>query len=78
MSQKKSPIEPGEFKPRRPDYNLSAMDKKTGCKGPIGAAWKNEDGTITLKLNPFVVLETARMELVVMLYPTNGGEEPRE
>ena len=38
---------------RTPDMVLSVMDKTTGARsGKIGAAWHNEDGSISLVLNP--------------------------
>lgn len=56
------------FIPRRPDYNVSVMNKDTDKKGNIGVAWKKEDGTITIKLNPFVVLDFSE-NLIVILFP---------
>lgn len=38
-----------------PDYYLGAIDKDTGEKNNrVGAAWKNIDGTLTLRFNAFV------------------------
>jgi hypothetical protein len=63
------------FAPRPPDYELSVMDKRTNSKGRVGAAWRNKDGSITIKVCPFVVLDFKNPELVVMLYPTKRREE---
>lgn len=41
---------------RKPDYTLSALDKTTGEKNVVGAAWRNSDGSIRIKINAFVVL----------------------
>jgi len=43
---------------RQPDYHLHAMNKDTDRKGRIGAAWKNDDGSISIKLDAFVVLNS--------------------
>lgn len=63
------------FVPRPPDYNVSALNKKTDMKGVIGAAWKNQDGTIRIKLNPFLVIDTSRHDLVVTLFPANKRDQ---
>lgn len=41
---------------RLPDYKLKVFNKTTGQRGEVGAGWKNEDGSITINLNPCVVL----------------------
>lgn len=43
-------------KGRTPDWNLSAMEPNNVCKGKIGGGWNNDDGSISIKLNPFVTL----------------------
>lgn len=42
---------------RKPDYKVSALNKDTEEKGPVGVAWINEDKSISIKLNSFVKLE---------------------
>lgn len=42
---------------RLPDFIVSCMTKDSVIKGRIGAAWKQDDGTISIKLDPFVVLQ---------------------
>lgn len=56
---------------RSPDYTLSALDKQTEVKGQIGVAWINDDGRISIKLNPFLVLDTFRMDLTLSLFPND-------
>lgn len=63
-------------KGRQPDFNLSALDKDTGKKGKVGAAWKNADGTISISLNNFVVL-SAQQPLVLTLFPNTPYETSR-
>lgn len=66
-----------KFVPGPPDYNIAALDKKTEIRGTIGAAWKNADGSIRLKLNPFLVLDTGKNDLVVTLFPVNNRDQAR-
>lgn len=55
--------------PRSPDFDLSMMNKITDEKvHHIGAAWKNEDGSISIVLNRFVVLP-ADPQWVINLFP---------
>lgn len=42
--------------PRKPDFTIRAIRKGTQTKGEIGVAWKNEDGSIFMKFNPFVTV----------------------
>ena len=44
---------------RKPDYVLKGMNKVTDEKvQKLGAAWSNEDGSISLVIDRFVVLPT--------------------
>lgn len=62
--------------PRRPDYDLCAMIKGTEVKGKVGAGWKNDDGSISVKLNPWVKLEWSE-GLVLTLFPAGEGWKQR-
>lgn len=56
---------------RKPDYWVKALDKGVDTKkytAKVGAAWDNPDGSISIDLNPFVVL-TASPNLVLTLFP---------
>jgi hypothetical protein len=54
---------------RKPDYDLAAMNKRTGERNyRCGAAWKNDDGTISIKLDPFIVLDANNPGIVVTLF----------
>lgn len=56
---------------RKPDYSIGALDKTRNARQPkVGVAWKNENGTITIAFDPFVVLRGGP-ELVVTLFPAN-------
>lgn len=54
--------------PRKPDFWVKAMNKDTNEKSKVGAAWLNPDKSVSIDLNPFVVL-TAGKELVITLFP---------
>ncbi len=60
---------------RRPDYILSALCKRTELRGRVGAAWVNEDGTLSIKLNAFVVL-SANDDLVITLFENDDKNAP--
>lgn len=54
---------------RKPDYSVGAMNKITGEKQfSVGGAWKNDDGPISIKLDPFVVL-TGNKDIVITMFP---------
>lgn len=53
---------------RKPEYKLKAMNKFNDEKAEVGAAWLNEDGSISVVLNPFVVLKRKK-SLVLTLFP---------
>lgn len=64
-------------KSRKPDYDLSALDKSTGERGKVGGAWVNDDGTINIKLNHCIVL-TAGPDLHLTLFPYGDGTKPKK
>lgn len=60
--------------PRKPDFILAALLKgetpeESRVANNIGAAWVNTDGSIRIKLDPFVVLEGSEDRLVLTLFP---------
>ena len=48
---------------RKPDYRVAAMNKATDDKATVGAAWINDDATISIVLESFV-LTTKRREAI--------------
>ena len=56
---------------RLPDMRLKVLNKVTGEKGVVGAAWCNDDGSISLVLNSHVVLVQSRDE-VLTLFPIDS------
>jgi hypothetical protein len=57
---------------RKPDYWFKAMDKATENRGKVGAAWLNDDGSVSIDLNPFTVLVSSP-NLVLTLFPIERG-----
>lgn len=55
------------FTARKPDYTLSALNKKTDQRGPVGVGWIQPDGSIRIKINEFVVL-AGGPDIVVTLF----------
>ena len=56
---------------RTPDYDLSALSNSSDLRGKVGAAWINDDGSISIKLNPFVVLNAGEdLQLRLFAYRT--------
>ena len=61
---------------RRPDFRLKAMTRQGVTperKGTIGAGWQNDDGSIAIKLDPFVQISGAD-NLVIMLFPADQDD----
>lgn len=56
---------------RTPDFDLKAMNKATNEKARAGAGWLNEDGSISIDLDAFIVLP-ASPDLVLTLFPRDG------
>jgi len=53
---------------RPPDYRLKILNKVTEAKNPnAGAAWVNKDGSISLTINPGVVL-TDNKDYILTLF----------
>lgn len=55
---------------RQPDYRLWAIAEDESSKGTCGAGWLNDDGSVSIKLNPCVVLEQSR-GMTIKLYPVD-------
>ncbi len=54
----------------KPDYTLKIFDKSTEGRTYIGAGWKNEDESITIVLNPAVVLNYEYcLDKIITLFP---------
>lgn len=54
---------------RKPNYRIGIMDKKLGVKNnSAGAAWLNNDGTISLVIEGFVEVRGGP-DLLITLFP---------
>lgn len=58
---------------RKPDFWIEAFNASTEDKAKVGTAFKNGDGSITIDLNPFVVL-TSTLDLNIRLLPITRGK----
>lgn len=59
---------------RLPNYRVAALNKRTDAKGRVGAAWSNDDGSISVVIDPFVTLHGGK-DMIITLFPDN---KPRE
>lgn len=53
---------------RPPEWRLKVLNKKTERKSVVGAGWSNDDGSVTIVLNDFVVLPQNE-DTVITLFP---------
>jgi len=58
---------------RTPDFVLKALNKETDKKGKVGAAWENDDRSVSISLDPFVVL-SGQDSIVLTLFPWDTGD----
>lgn len=59
-----------------PHWDVSYLNKTTERKGRIGAAWNNDDGTISVVLNPLVVID-AKEDILITLFPKGKTFKPK-
>lgn len=52
----------------KPTHNLKALNKKTNARTNCGVGWLNEDGSITIVLNPYIVMQPDK-DIVINLFP---------
>ncbi len=63
--------------PRSPDYQIKATTRPNIAPkraGRVGAAWKNEDGSLSIVLDPFVTLVAAD-DLIITVFPIDRRSE---
>lgn len=64
------------LKPRKPDYKLKVMDKTNKNNGTIGVAWLNQDGSVSIRINPGTFLHY-NPNLAITLFPNDSeGYDP--
>jgi len=62
--------------PRKPDFRLKAMTRQGVVperKGELGVGWQNDNGSISIKLDPFVYVHGSE-NLVITLFPADKEE----
>ena len=59
-------------KGRSPDYRLKSLNKVTEASAKVGAAWINEDGTITVVLDPGAIV-LGCPEVLLTLFPSHDS-----
>lgn len=64
----------GGWRPAKPDYDVTATTDDGSHKGRIGAGWSQPDGSIAVKLSPFVVINS-QDGLKIRLWPIEYGED---
>lgn len=52
---------------RKPNYNVGALNKRTDEKNSVGVGWANDNGSISIRLDPFITL-TSSPDLVITLF----------
>lgn len=55
-------------KGRTPDFQVKAMNKENNRSHRIGAAWLNDNGTLSIDIDEFVVI-SGRDRPVITLFP---------
>lgn len=60
--------------PKKPDFHVAAMNS-AGRNARCGAAWKNADGSIYIKLDLFIALRQEG-DLQIRLFPVTDSVAP--
>lgn len=64
---------------RKPDYQVGAINKITGQKSSkVGGAWKNDNGTISVVLDAFVVFPGGSDTLLTLFPNTEWTERQNQ
>ena len=58
-----------------PTHRMSAYHKDSKARTEVGAAWLNADGSITIILNPCVIL-TRDPDILLKLFPVDQRSGP--
>ena len=62
---------------KKPDWNMSVVHRVTGVKGRVGVAWTKPDGSISIKLNPYVTLSGSDPDMFLTLFAYDETYESR-
>ena len=66
-----------QAKGRMPDWELRCLNRNNEERGQVGAAWTNDDGSIRIKLNPCINLQSDPM-LILTLFKWNNEFNPQK
>lgn len=58
----------------KPHYRVGCLDKSDDRKSNVGAAWINQDGTISVIIDAFVVVHGGKQTLIT-LFPNKEQPE---
>jgi hypothetical protein len=58
----------------KPTHRLKVLNRETDQRGEVGAGWQNEDGSITIELNPSCVMTDDKKKYLYTLFPVKSKE----
>jgi len=62
---------------RKPDYSVGALNRDTDEKNSkVGAAWRNDDGSIDVQINDFIVIRGSKTTYL-RLFPSQDRSQAR-
>jgi len=64
--------------PKRPTHTIKVKEKEGSAQGEVGRAWLNDDGSLSIQLNPGVVLSWNDGLLITAFPRKSSGEEATE
>jgi len=62
---------------RKPDFWVKMLNKSTNETRKIGAAWINEDNSISINIDPFTLIHSSP-DLIITLFPITRGVNVEE
>lgn len=65
------------MKGQMPDWKLKVLNKTTGKYGAVGVGRNCDNGSISISLNPCVVLDASDDHIVITLFPVDDGPPPK-
>ncbi len=63
-----------KFTARSPDYKIKARDKHSKAQTVVGRGWANQDGSLSIQLNPCVTLSWCD-DVFITAFPVDPKEE---
>jgi len=61
----------------KPTHRFKILDKDNEWRAEVGVGWQNEDGSISIKLNPGIVLDYEKLhnKVLTLFVERNNHEE---